>query len=168
MGVTTQESVQFENINTDEPRNLNPVSQWNGKLQAQYFVHDQSGAGDATSSVAIVKLPAGRVRVFLGLSRAYINWTTGSATLDLGWDAYDGLDGVEVAADPDGLINGLDVDAVGMFGFDTYAALPAGVRATGGTYEFVSKEGVTLRLTSQDTAIASGDDAAGYIVFMVD
>jgi hypothetical protein len=166
MGVTTQESVQYANAFTDDPRDLNPVSAWNGKLQLQFFVHDQDGAGDATSSVAIVKLPPGRVRLILGLSQAYVNWTTGSATLDFGWDAYTGLDGVTVAADPNGLCDGIDVDTVGLRSFSTGAV--AAVLATGYTKEFVSKDGVTLRLTSQDTAIASGDDVAGYVCFLVD
>jgi hypothetical protein len=75
-------------------------------MHAAYFTHDQSAAGDATSSVAIVKLPAGRVRLLLGASMVYVNWTTASATIDIGWDAYTGFDGVAVVADPDGLVNG--------------------------------------------------------------
>ena len=168
MTVTTQESVQYENAFTDSPPVMNPVSAWNGKLQLQYFEHDQDGAGDATSSVAICKLPAGRVRVILGLSRAYINWTTSSATLDLGWDAYEGLDGVTVAADPDGLVDGLAVDTVNTYGFDVHATLPAAIRATGGTKVFTSKAGVIIRATSQDVAIVSGDDLAGYLAFLCD
>lgn len=164
MGVTTQESAQFTDAYTDAPPELNPVSTWNGKVQFAFFSHDQSGAGDATSSVALVKLPAGRVRIILGLSQAYVNWTTGSATLDLGWDAYTGLDGVAVAADPDGLCDGIDVDTVGLRTFSTGAV--AGVVATGYTKVFTSKEGVTIRATSQDTAIASGDDLVGWIAYV--
>lgn len=165
MGVTTEESVQYENAFTDSPRDLNPVSVWNGKLQLQYFVHDQSAAGDATSSVAIVKLPPGRVRLITGLSRAYINWTTASATLDFGWDAYTDLAGAAVTADADGIVDGLDVDTVGYFALESNVA---GGKAVGGAMEFLSKDGVTLRLTSTDQALGSGDDAAGYICFLVD
>lgn len=168
MAVTHQESVQYENVATDLPREMNPVSSWGGKVQIAYFQHDQSGAGEVTSDVALVKLPAGRVRVLLPLSSAYINWTTGSATLDLGWDAYTGLDGVAVAADPDGLIDGLDVDAVGQFNLGTYAGLPAAIKALGGTKEFASKDGLVLRATSQDQALASGDDLVGFIAYVCD
>lgn len=166
MAVTHQESVQYANIATDLPREMNPVSQWGGKVQVAFFEHDQSGAGEATSDVAIVKLPAGRVRVLLSMSQAYVNWTTGSATLDLGWDAYIGLDGVEVVADPNGLIDGMDVDTVGIRQLSTSTV--AAVIAKGYTWEFTSKTGVTLRATSQDQAIASGDDLVGFIAYVCD
>lgn len=166
MSVTNQESVEYENVFTDNPKEMNPASSWGGKLQIAFFTHDQAGTGDATSTVAMCKLPAGRVRVVLGLSRAYINWTTGSATMDIGWDAYTGLDGVAVVADPDGLVDGLDVDAVGMFGLDVYATLPAAKRATGGTHLFLSSGGVVIRATSP-TAMVSGDDFVGYLVYVV-
>lgn len=166
MGVTTQESVEYANAFTDSPRERNPVSSWGGKVQFAFFSHDQSGAGDATSSVALAKLPAGRVRLILGLSQAYVNWTTGSATLDLGWDAYTGLDGVTVAADPDGLCDGIDVDAVGLRTFSTGAV--AAVLATGYTKVFTSREGVVIRATSQDVAIASGDDLVGWLAYVCD
>jgi hypothetical protein len=166
MGVTTQESVQYANAFTDQPREMNPVSQWGGKVQFAFFSHDQSGAGDATSSVALAKLPPGRVRLVLGLSQAYVNWTTGSATLDLGWDAYTDLAGAAVAADPDGLCDGIDVDTVGLRTFST-GAVAANI-ATGYTKEFLSKEGVVIRATSQDQAIASGDDLVGWLAYVCD
>jgi len=101
----------------------------------------------------------------LGLSRMYCNWTTSSATLDLGWDAYTDGNNTAVAADPDGLIDGLSVDTAGYFNME--GAL-AGIKATGGTYVFQSMGGVVIRATSQDTAIADGDDLVGYIVYVID
>lgn len=167
MAITHDNSVELDNIVTDLPREMNPVSSWGGKVQLAFFTHDQSGTGDAGSDVGLVKLPAGRIRVLLPLSSAYINWTTGSATLDLGWDAYTGLDGVAVVADPDGLIDGLDVDAVSQFNLGTYAGLPAAIKATGGTKVFTSKDGVTIRATSP-TAMVSGDDLVGFIAYLCD
>lgn len=167
MAITHQESVQYENAFTDAPRNMNPVSDVGGKIQFAYFAHDQVGAGEAGSDVAIAKLPAGRVRVILPLSKAYVNWTTGSATLDLGWDAYLGLDGVEVVADPDGLADGIDVESAGYFDLGAFATAPSGIKATGGTKEFVSKAGVVIRATSPG-AIANGDDLVGYIAYVCD
>lgn len=166
MAVTHQESVQYENVFTDAPVNMNPASDVGGVLKFAYFQHDQSGAGEATSTVALLKLPAGRVRVLLPLSSAYVNWTTGSATLDLGWDAYTGLDGVAVLADPDGLSDGIDVESAGFFNLGAYATAPAAIKATGGTKEFVSKTGIVIRATSPG-AIASGDDLVGYIAYVV-
>ena len=166
MAVTTQNSTEYGNGIANPPVFANPT-EVHGRLRVMYFTHNQSGAGDATSSVALGKLPAGRVRVLLGLSRFYCNWTTASATLDLGWDAYtEGTDGSAVAADPNGIIDGLSVDTAGYFDVETSAV--AGFAATGGTAFFNSREGVLIRATSQDTAIADGDDLVGYLVYVVD
>jgi len=161
MAVTTQKSTEHTNA-TATPVTLNPTTDYAGRVRIMYFTHAQSGAGDATSSVALGSLPAGKVKVLLSSSNAYVNWTTGSATLDLGWDAYTDGDGNSVAADADGLVNGLNVDTAGQFSFGADQA------ATGGTYTFNSKSGVTIRATSQDTAIADGDDLVGYILYVVD
>ena len=161
MAVTTQKSTEHTNA-TATPVTLNPTTDYAGRVRIMYFTHAQSGAGDATSSVALGSLPAGKVKVLLSSSNAYVNWTTGSAKLDLGWDAYTDGDGNSVAADADGLVDGLNVDTAGQFSFGADQA------ATGGTYTFNSKSGVTIRATSQDTAIADGDDLVGYILYVVD
>jgi len=161
MAVTTQKSTEYTNA-TANPVVQNAVHDYHGRVRIAYFTCDQDGAGDATSSVALCALPAGKVRVLLASSSAYVNWTTGSATLDLGWDAYTNTDGTAVTADPDGLVNGLDVDTAG------YQTFGAGTTATGGTHLFESQGGVVLRATSQDQALASGDDLVGYIMYVVD
>ena len=97
MAVTTQKSTEYTNA-TSTPVTQNPVHDYHGRVRIAYFTHDQDGAGDATSSVALCALPAGKVRVLLASSSAYVNWTTGSATLDLGWDAYTNTDGTAVSA----------------------------------------------------------------------
>ena len=163
MAVTTQKSTEYTN-RTATPVTNNKTTEEHGKLRIMFFTHDQDGAGDASSSVALGELPAGRVRVLLASSRAYVNWTTSSATLDLGWDAYTAQDGSTTAADPDGLVDGEDVDTVGYF--DMEGGLAA-TKALGGTYVFESKDGVVLRATST-TAIADGDDLIGWIVYIVD
>jgi len=162
MAVTNQNSTQWDALHGSSPTGLIGPD-YNGGLRIAHFVHDQDGAGDATSDVKTVKLPAGRVRLILPLSYAYVNWTTGSATLDLGWDAYVNLsDGAAVAADPNGLVDGLDVDAAGVFNF---TAPVAGVLATGATKLFESREGVTILATSQDVALADDSDLAGFLIY---
>ena len=160
MAVTTQKSTEYTNA-TSSPVVQNAVHDYHGRVRIAYFTHDQDGAGDAGSSVALCSLPAGKVRVLLASSSAYCNWTTGSATLDLGWDAYTNTDGNAVAADIDGLVDGLDVDTAG------YQNFGAGTTATGGTYLFESQGGVIIRATSPG-AIVSGDDLVGYIMYVVD
>jgi hypothetical protein len=166
MGVTNQESVQYENAFTDAPRNMNPVSTWGGKLQLMFFYHAQSGTGDATSTVNLCKLPAGRVRLITGLSRAYVDWSTASATLDIGYRAYTGLDGVAVDEALAAICSALDVDAVG------YRSLESDVTALlttlGGTIEFTSTDGVIICAHSPTAAIAADDTIAGYLAYICD
>lgn len=165
MAVTTQKSTEYTNA-TATPVVNNSTAEMHGRVRIAYFTHDQSGAGDATSSVALCKLPAGKVRLLLGSSFTYVNWTTASATLDLGWDAYTAQDGTTTAADPNGLIDGLSVEAAGLYsGEDLVTAL---TQATGGTMVFESKDGVVIRATSQDTAIVDGDDLVGYLLYVID
>ena len=164
MAVTTQNSTEYANTIAVPPVNNNTTED-HGRMRIMFFTCLQDGAGDATSSVVLGKLPPGRVRVLASLSRAYVNWTTSSAALDLGWDAYTAMDGSTTAADPDGLINGLSVDTVG---FQTMEGAIAVNLLTGGTYLFESKDGVKIRATSQDTAIATGDDLVGYLAYVLD
>ena len=161
MAVTTQKSTEYTNQTATPPEFVQPT-EMAGRVRIMYFTHDQSGAGDATSSVALGKIPRGRVRLLLSMSKAYVNWTTGSATLDLGWDAYEAVDGTTTAADPDGLVDGLNVDTAGYFDFGEDTT------ATGGTYVIESKAGVVIRATSQDVALAAGSDLVGYIAYVVD
>lgn len=166
MAVTTQKSTEYTNATATPPVN-NGTTEMHGRVRVAYFTHDQSGAGDATSSVALCKLPAGKVRLLLGSSFMYVNWTTASATIDLGWDAYTDQDGTTTTADPNGLLDGLDVDTAGLYSGEDLVTLAA-IKATGGTKVFESKDGVVIRATSQDTAIVDGDDLVGYFLYVID
>ena len=163
MAVTTQKSTEYTNA-TATPVTLNEANVYHGRVRIAYFTHDQDGVGDAVSSVALCSLPAGKVKVLLKSSNAYVNWTTSSATLDLGWDAYTDINGDAVAADTDGLVDGLDVDTVG---YQTLEGALAGIIATGGTYTFETQSGVVIRATSP-TAMVDGDDLVGYLLYVVD
>lgn len=165
MAVTLQESTQYTQLYTTKPATPLSSTDYHGVVRCAYFTHTQSGAGDATSSVALAKLPPGRVRLLLGSCRAWVDWTTASATLDLGWDAYTDLDGAAVAADPDGMVDGLNVDTAGYFNFE--GALAA-TKALGGTKLFESKGGVVIRATSQDVALAASSVIAGYLQYVQD
>jgi len=169
MAVTTQLSDQYKLQYSSTQSELGTVygTEVKGMLRAEYVTHTQSGAGDATSSVALCKLPPGRCRLILPLCYFYINWTTASATIDIGWDAYTQLDGTAVAANPDGITDGLSVDTADVYGWEELSAnIGAGITADVGYAKlFDSKEGVTIRATSQDTAIAAADDLAGVIVY---
>ena len=68
MAVTTQETTEYAAVYTTKPPALVHTATWHGRQRGAYFVHDQSGAGDSGSSVALIKLPPGTVRLILPLS----------------------------------------------------------------------------------------------------
>lgn len=166
MAVTTQNSTEYGNT-VASPVVNNPTSDVHGRVRIAYFDHTQSGAGDATSSVALCRLPGGRVRLLLGSSLLYVNWTTASATLDLGWDAYTAEGGTAVVADPNGLADGISVETAGYLTGSGLASL-ADVVAEGGTKVFESQAGVVIRATSQDVALAASSTIRGYIMYVID
>ena len=161
MAITTQESTEYTNL-TASPPTIQDKTVLGGQVAIVYFTCDQTGAGDATSSFAVVKLPAGRVRVLGLMSDVYVNWTTASATIDAGWDAYEDLGGTTIAADPNGLDDGVSVETAGNI------KLGSVLVAAGSTKVFESINGVTLRLTSEDVAIIDDDDAVGYIAYVAE
>ena len=167
MTITSQKSAQYTDVTAVPVVNLS-TAEIHGRVRMAYFTHTQVGTGDTGSSVALFKLPAGRVRLLLAHSSLYVDWTTASAKMDLGWDAYTGQDGVAVIADPDGLADGIDVDTIGYREGATLATLPA-IRLTGGTHLFTSKDGVVIRATAQDNAqVATNDKIAGSMFYVID
>ena len=163
MAVTTQLSAEYTIQTTTPIVNSNTVDK-HGKLRTLFFSHDQDGAGDANSTVTLGKLPAGKVKIIGGLSRFYCNWVTSSQTMDIGWTAYTDLDGDAVALDVDGMVDGLDVDAVGYF--DMESNIAAG-KLKGGNYTFESRDGVEITALAI-AALVDGDDLNGYITYVVD
>lgn len=159
MAVTTQNSTEYGAgvVNATRKNLLHEIG---GTVKMAFFTHNQSGAGDATSSVALCKLPAGRVRLLASQSKAYVNWTTASATIDLGWDAYTDFAGDAVVADANGIEDGLSVETAG------YQTFGGALTATGGTKLFESQSGVVIRATSQDTAIVDDDDLVGFLLYV--
>ncbi len=163
MAITTQESIEYNKAYTDVPPEKLDTATWKGRVRSMFVSHTQDGVGDIGSSVALCKLPAGKVRLLGRSSQLYVNWVTGSETMDAGWDAYTDEDGNTVAADPNGLDAAVDVDAVGYFPLcSVQVALDAG------TYLFDSKDGVTIRVTSPTVALADGDTIAGVIYYVTD
>jgi hypothetical protein len=161
MAVTTQYSAEYNKAYVANTGNLE-TTDMRGRVRVAYFNCAQDGAGDAGSSFALVKLPPGKVRLLAAMSKAYVNWTTADATLDMGWDAYVEPDNTPVAADPNGIDDGIDVE---LAGFQTFGSA---LVATGGTKLFNSRDGVVIRATSADEAIVSGDDLVGCLLYVVD
>lgn len=143
MAVTTEKSTQLTNLEAD-PVVYPHAADWRGKARQISFDFAQgAAAGDANSTVDLVKLPAGRVKVRMDLSQLYNSAFGASRTLDVGWLAYEDIEGDTIAADADGLIDGADVAAAGLA---TSAELASG-NGLGNLVEktFESKAGVTLQ-----------------------
>lgn len=162
MAVETEYSTEYTQGHITANADKLDTSEMHGRVRMAFFTHDQATAGDATSIITLAKLPPGRVRLLASQSKAYVNWTTASATLDMGWAAHVDEDGDAVAADVDGIEDGLSVETAG------YQTFGGALTATGGTKVFNSREGVDITVSSTDTAIALGDDIVGYLLYVVD
>jgi len=114
MAVTTQKSTLITNLEAD-PVVYPDAIDLRGKLRVYRFDFTQSGAGDANSTVDLFYLPPGRSRIYMPLSEVHTSaWGTGTS-MDIGWAAHTDIEGDAVAVDVDGLVNGADIAAAGLF-----------------------------------------------------
>ena len=162
MAVTTQNSTEYA-ATIATPLVKAGARSNAGKLRTLAFSFNQDGVGDAGSKIILGKLPAGRVKIIGGLSRFYCNIVASSATIDIGWLAYNDTSGDAVAADPDGMVDGLNVDTVG---YQTMEGNTAATKLLGGNHKFDSNDGVTIQITSV-AALANSDDVDGVITYVV-
>ena len=162
MAVTTQNSTEYAATIATPLVKATAVSN-TGKIRTLAFSFNQDGVGDAGSIIVLGKLPAGTVKIIGGLSRFYCNIVASSATIDIGWQSYEDIAGTTVAADPDGMVDGLDVDTVG---YQTMEGNTAATKLLGGNHTFTSNDGVISQITSV-AALADDDDVDGVISYIV-
>lgn len=162
MAVTTENSNQYANT-VAEPRVKNPTHEAHGRVRLARFNFTQgAAAGDAGSLARLVRLPKGRVRVLLPLSRIAHSALGASRTLDLGWEAYHADDGSGlVAADPNGLDDGVDVSSAG-------ALVPGGTLGGDETRLFGSLDGVVVTAQVNDGTIPAGATLDGHLAYVMD
>lgn len=144
MAVVNENSTEYaQQIATGAQTFLRP-DQFHGRLRIVSGDFTRAAQGDAGSLCNMIRLPAGNVRLILGLS-----YLTGSAygaarTLDLGWAAYNDFDtGAAVAADPNGLDDGVDVSSA-------WTLTPGGTVGGAEEYLFQSRDGVILTAQVND------------------
>ena len=133
-----------------------------GRLKVVRFSYTQAGAGDANSTVELVKLPRGRLRIYGVMSRIAFSAFGASRVLDIGWRAYEDFAGATVAADPDGIDNDINVASAGI------SALGNALAATDDTLEIESGTGVTIFATVAGGTIPDAATLTGYIVYAKD
>lgn len=159
MAVENENSAQIDNLAASPPVIENSHN-LHGRLRIAYFSHVQAITGAVLSTVLIVKLPPGKIRLLCALSIIEHNWTISTVDMDVGWKAYTDLDGVAVAANDDGIDADIDVDTVGAF-------VP-GSELSGGTKVFESRDGVDIELKAQAVGITALDTVEGYLVYVQD
>jgi hypothetical protein len=155
----TQESTQFAQASATPPTMV-PVYNWHGRLRLYWFTHETSAGADG-DTIALIQLPAGSVRMILPLSRLFFDAFGAARTLDLGWEAYTDLDGAAVAADPNGLDDGIDVSSSG-------SVVPGGTVGEDETKLFQSQGGVVITGQINDAAITASLTLSGYFAVVVD
>lgn len=162
MAVTTENSTQYANTQAD-PRVMNPTHEAHGRVRIARFNFTQgASAGDAGSIARLVKLPKGKVRVILPLSRVAFSAMGASRTMDLGWEAYRADDGSgDVAEDPNGLDDGVDVSSAG-------SVIPGGTLGGDETALFESLDGVVLTAQVNDGTIPAAATLDGYVAYVMD
>jgi hypothetical protein len=170
MAVTTQYGTEYTSALITKPASLVGTWTWHGRSRKAFVSHTQSGAGDANSTVTLFKIPPGSVRLIIEECYLYVNWTTALVDLNLGWGAYTGLDGTAVVADPNGIVDALDVDTAGVFrGSDFIGAAGAGLTAANGyTIAFQSKDGVDIIAQAVAAGLADADSLAGVLTYVQD
>lgn len=162
MALTTENSNQYANT-LAEPRIQNPTHEAHGRLRFARFNFTQGGAaGDAGSIASLVKLPKGKLRVILPLSRVAHSALGASRTLDLGWEAHRADDSSgEIVADPNGLDDGVSVSSAGAF-------VPGGTLGGDETKLFESLDGVVVTAQINDGTVPVGATLDGYLAYVMD
>jgi hypothetical protein len=102
-----------------------------GELRAYAFDFTQSGAGDANSTVDLVRLPPGRYRLVPNMSRITGSAFGASRVLDVGHTGWTKPDGTAVAADAEAIVADGDVSsAATLIGKNTYVVVEAKAAVT--------------------------------------
>jgi hypothetical protein len=134
----------------------------NGRLRAirsSAPVVGSYGAGDANSTIALLKIPGGKLTLLGHLSIVRHSAFGTARTMDIGWDAYTNMDGTAVAADEDGIHSAADVAAAGSF-------VPLDELGVSAMKVFDSLEGVTIRAKVEADALLTGETLDVVLVFM--
>lgn len=160
MAVTHTNSEQFQKAHVPPTQMIETTDQ-HGRVRGAFFKHAHTVVGDIGSTVTLVKLPAGKVRLLGANTWAYVNWTTALADLNAGWGGYVTPQGETVAQNLIGLATAVDVELPGLQRFVTLHA------AEGQTVLFESKSGVDIKVSSPQ-AFAIGDSIAGVLYYIVD
>ena len=165
MAVTTEKSDQVTNQEASPPVRLN-TNELGGRLRIARFSFTQGvAAGDANSTIDLVKIPPGKtVTILKNLSRVVCSAFGAARLLDIGHTGFTNLDGTVVAAAADVLLDGGDVSAIAEL------AMGVGTNALTVVNSFTinAKFATLLQAKVLADTIPAGATLAGYFVYVED
>lgn len=147
MALTPLFSAEFSDYQS-KPKKQIEAWKWGSKVRSSVAKYTPTVAAQGTAQV--IRLPAGKIRVFPDLSRMASPAGAAGATLSVGYESYTRADGTVVAADPVAFANAVVITAA----VDQALPLP-----TAPYLDLDSQDGVTIFIT---IATANGP-AAGDI-----
>lgn len=162
MAVTAQKSTQVGKIEAT-PLDALKTDELHGRLRIAFFDFAQDGAGDANSTVDLVKLPPNS-RLLKNVSRIGHSAFGAARTLDIGLEAYTKQDSTAVAAAIDTIQDGLDVAAAGA-----NVALGVGTNADDNpTIDLDNRDAVIVQAKVLGGTIPDAATLEGYLIYVVD
>jgi len=130
-----------------------------GKLEFLWFDFVNGAvAGDANSTVTLCYLPAGKIRVFGGLSIVQHSAFGASRVADVGLPAYTERDGTAVTANEDAFHSAADIATAGAFA-------PKDEMGADETLIVDSRAPVAVVLKCEAGTIPADAELHGFIVF---
>ena len=161
MAATAQKSTQLSN--PDElPEVKNYVRDIGAKVRIAYFDFVQDGAGDANSTVDLVKVPSGRVRILTSLSHIVVSDLGTGTTMDIGHTGWTKHDGTSQTAVVDAFADGLDTDGAAL------TVAPGSASWLNSGLIIDSKEGTTIQAKVLGAGIANAETISGWIAYVQD
>lgn len=162
MAVTAQKSTQVGNMDAQPVNALKP-DELHGRVRIAFFAFTQVGAGDANSTVDLVKLPP-NTRLLKNVSRIGNSAFGASRTLDIGLTAYTKQDASTESAAIDSIMDGLDVS-----GAAANVALGVGTNADDNpTIDLDNRDYVIVQAKVLGGTIPGGATLEGYFEYVVD
>lgn len=154
--MATYDSTQVANSKA-RPIVKNPVSDVGGRLRVQYFDFTVTTELSIDDEVNVVRLPAGRKRIFPALCVLTPDTHGSSRTANVGFRAYTDPDTGPVSEDPDGLATLLGTNVATDVAFDV-----------AGTVLINSEGEVDLFIQVKGGTVAVAKTYKGYIVYSLD
>lgn len=142
------------------PINVNIHRNLGNTLRYAVFHYTQVATGTIDDFLYLVKVPGDARIIVPACFFSFSAWDT-NTLLDVGWAAYENKQGVLQVADFDGLIDGLDIDAAGVY---TGALTQAPALYD---KEFSSRHEVDIVAQFRVAAPTATDTLIGHIAYLI-